>query len=41
MGAAKVVGIDISEKMLEVARTENSDSKIKYLNMPMEERIMV
>ncbi len=36
-GASKVVGIDISEKMLEVARKENSDPKIEYINMPMEE----
>lgn len=36
-GAQKVVGIDISEKMLEVAKKENSDSKITYLHMPMEE----
>ena len=36
-GAAKVVGIDISEKMLEVARTENADPKITYINMPMED----
>lgn len=36
-GAEKVVGIDISEKMLEVAMIENSDSKIRYINMPMEE----
>lgn len=36
-GAEKVVGIDISEKMLEVARVENCDPKIKYLNMPMED----
>lgn len=36
-GAEKVVGIDISEKMLEVAVAENSDSKIRYINMPMEE----
>lgn len=36
-GAEKVVGIDISEKMLEVAMVENSDSKIRYINMPMEE----
>ncbi len=32
----KVVGIDISEKMLEVARNENSDPNIIYINMPME-----
>ncbi len=36
-GAQKVVGIDISEKMLEVARKENSDPGITYINMPMEE----
>lgn len=36
-GAEKVVGVDISEKMLEVAKIENSDKKITYLNMPMEE----
>lgn len=35
-GSCKVVGIDISEKMLEVARTENSHSQIIYKNMPME-----
>ena len=35
-GAKKVVGIDISEKMLEVARNENSDPNIIYINMPME-----
>lgn len=36
MGAERVTGIDISEKMLEVARKENSDPKIEYLMMPME-----
>ena len=36
-GAEKVVGIDISEKMLEVAMVENCDPKITYLNMPMED----
>lgn len=36
-GAEKVVGIDISEKMLEVAKVENGDPKITYLNMPMED----
>ncbi len=36
-GAQKVVGIDISEKMLDIAKKENSDSKITYINMPMEE----
>ena len=36
-GAEKVVGIDISSKMLDVAKQENSDPKIEYLNLPMEE----
>ncbi len=36
-GAAKVIGIDISEKMLEVAKKENADPKITYLNIPMED----
>lgn len=36
-GAVRVVGVDISEKMLEVARTENSDPNIRYLNIPMED----
>ena len=36
-GAEKVMGVDISEKMLEVAREENSDPKITYINMPMED----
>ena len=36
-GAEKVVGVDISEKMLEVAKKENSDPKITYLLMPMED----
>lgn len=35
-GAKKVIGIDISEKMLDIAKTENDNSKITYLNMPME-----
>lgn len=35
-GAKKVIGIDISEKMLEIAKQENADSKITYVNMPME-----
>ena len=34
-GAAKVVGVDISEKMLEVAKAESTDEKITYLNMSM------
>lgn len=36
-GAKRVVGVDISEKMLEVARKENSDENILYLNIPMED----
>ncbi|MCR4787454.1 MAG: class I SAM-dependent methyltransferase [Lachnospiraceae bacterium] len=36
-GALKVTGIDISEKMLEVARSENADPGITYLNMPVED----
>ena len=35
-GAKKIIGIDISEKMLEIAKQENADSKITYINMPME-----
>ncbi|MBQ8835997.1 MAG: class I SAM-dependent methyltransferase [Clostridia bacterium] len=34
-GATKVVGIDISKKMLEVAKEESSDAKIEYKNMSM------
>lgn len=36
-GAAGVTGIDISEKMLETARKENSNPAIEYINMPMED----
>ncbi|MBR4490956.1 class I SAM-dependent methyltransferase [bacterium] len=36
-GAVKVTGIDISEKMLSVAQSENSDPHITYLKMPMED----
>ena len=36
-GAKKVVGIDISEKMLQVAKVENYHEKIQYINMPMED----
>ena len=36
-GASKVIGIDISKKMLEVARKENCSSKIDYINMPIED----
>ncbi len=34
-GASKVVGIDISEKMLNVANDENSNKNIEYVNMSM------
>ncbi len=34
-GAEKVVGIDISEKMLEVAKSESANEKIRYVNMSM------
>ncbi|UUV17831.1 methyltransferase domain-containing protein [Fusobacteria bacterium ZRK30] len=36
-GAQKVVGIDISKKMLEVAKKENSHENIEYLEMSMDE----
>ncbi len=36
-GADKVVGIDISEKMLEIAKAENSHEKITYMHMAMED----
>ncbi len=34
-GAAKVVGVDISEKMLDVATRESVHEKIEYVNMSM------
>lgn len=34
-GAKRVVGIDISEKMLEVAKNESANEKIEYVNMSM------
>lgn len=36
-GAAEVVGVDLSEKMLAVAKEECSDEKITYLRMSMTE----
>ena len=36
-GAESVTGIDISEKMLAVARQENSDPRIRYLHMAIED----
>ena len=35
LGAAKVVGLDISAKMLEVAKKENSSPGIQYINKSM------
>lgn len=35
-GAEKVIGIDISEKMLEIAKAENSSENIAYIHMPIE-----
>ena len=35
-GAERVVGIDISQKMLEVANKENADPRIEYRHLPME-----
>ena len=35
-GAKRVVGIDISQKMLAIAKAENAHQNILYLNMPME-----
>ena len=37
MGAASVLGIDISEKMLEYAREHNSEENITYQRMAMED----
>ncbi len=37
LGAVSVTGIDISAKMLDVARKEHSDPKITYINMAMED----
>ena len=36
-GAESVVGIDISEKMLQIAKKENAHCDITYINMPMED----
>ncbi len=36
-GADKVIGVDISEKMLAVARTDYADPSITYIHMPMED----
>ena len=36
-GAARVVGVDISENMLAAARERNGHPRIEYLRLPMEE----
>lgn len=36
-GASSVIGIDISEKMLQTAREMTNDPTISYLNIPMED----
>ena len=36
-GAKRVVGIDISKKMLAIAKAENANQNITYLNIPMED----
>lgn len=38
-GAEYVLGTDISRKMLETAESKNSDEKIKYLCIPMEDLV--
>jgi len=35
-GAAKVIGIDISEKMLAAARSQNTDENLQFLNLDIE-----
>ena len=37
-GADRVVGIDISEKMLKIAKIESKNSKIEYINMSMTDK---
>ena len=37
LGAKKVVGLDISEKMIEVAKAENTAPNINYINISMTE----
>lgn len=36
-GAEKVIGVDISENMINLAKEINSDEKIEYINMSMSE----
>ena len=37
LGAIKIIGVDMSTKMLEIAQKENKDKNIKYINLPMED----
>jgi SAM-dependent methyltransferase len=37
LGAKRIVGIDISTKMLAIAKSENHDKDIEYINLPMED----
>lgn len=37
LGAEAVVGLDISEKMLTLAKRDHSNPKITYVNLPMED----
>ena len=36
MGASSVLGIDLSQRMLEVARRQNSAPRVEFLELPME-----
>ncbi len=36
-GAKRVVGVDISKKMLEIAKEKSSDARIEYIRMDMSE----
>lgn len=40
-GAKSVIGVDISEKMLEVAKKESADERIEYKNMSMTDIAML
>ncbi len=37
MGASRITGVDISSKMLSIAKKENCDPQIEYRNMAMED----
>lgn len=40
-GAKRVVGLDISKKMLDIANEKSSDAKIEYINMNMTEVMLL